>query len=292
MYNPFIVNKNEDAKDGELIHQALNGDQEALTRLVSRHQSWIYNIAFRMVLVTEDAEDVTQEILIKMITKLSTYDSKKAAFRTWLYRIVTNYVINMKKAGYESKSISTLEKYYSFIETTPDEQITPTPETNMIIKDLAIGCVSGVLLCLDRQQRLVFILGVVFNATSEQGSEIMDISSDAFRKTLSRARAKLYNFMNNKCGLVNEDAPCKCRNKVSEFIKQGWYKIDNLKFYRENATTVKEIVSEKMDRFGDMIHPDFVNLYRNHPFYEPSDLTEWLKKLLDRQEFKEIFDLN
>ena len=82
MYNPFIVDKNEDAKEGELIRQALKHDQEAITRLISRHKAWIYNIAFRMVLVAEDAEDVTQENLIKIITKLSSYDSKKASFRT------------------------------------------------------------------------------------------------------------------------------------------------------------------------------------------------------------------
>ena len=291
MYNPFVADRSEDTKDGELIRQALDGNQVVLGLLISRHQAWIYNIAFRMVLVTEDAEDITQEILIKMITKLSTYDCKKASFRTWLYRIVTNHVINMKKKGYE-KSISTLEGYYSFIETIPDENISITPETNLVINDVIVGCVLGALLCLDRQQRLVFIMGVVFNVTSEQGGEIIGISSANFRKILSRARAKLYNFMNNKCGLVNKNAPCKCRNKVSEFIRQGWHTVDNINFYRENATKVNGLISEKIDRFENTIHPDFIKLYQDHPFYEPPDVTEWLKKILEQREFKEIFDLN
>ncbi len=291
MYNPFIVDTHEDTTDGELIFQTLEGNQDALELLVSQNQAWIYNIAFRMVLVAEDAEDITQEILIKMITKLSTYDSQKASFHTWLYRIVVNHVINMKKAGYE-KSISKLEDYYSFIETIPDEKITVTPEAKLVIKDVMIGCVLGALLCLDRQQRIVFILGVVFNITSEQGGEIIGISSINFRKILSRARGKLYNFMNNKCGMVNTDAPCKCRNKVSEFIRQGYHTIDNMNFYQENAAKVKELISEKINHYDNTIHPGFVELYRNHPFYEPSDLTGWLKRILERQEFKEIFDLN
>lgn len=291
MYNPFVADRNEDTKDGELIPQALDGNKEALGLLVSKHQAWIYNIAFRMVLVAEDAEDITQEILIKMITKLSTYDCKKASFRTWLYRIVVNHVINMKKRGYE-ESVSILENYYSFIEKTLDEEITITPEINLIINDVIVGCVLGALLCLDRKQRLIFILGVVFNVTSKQGSEIMGMSKASFRKTLSRARAKLYNFMNNKCGLVNKNSPCKCRNKVSEFIRQGWHTLDNINFYRENSTKVNEIISKKINRFDDAVYSDFIKLYRNHPFYEPSDLTEWIKKILDRQEFKEIFDLN
>ena len=291
MFNPFNTAVDTNTEDKALIQQALNGNREALAMLIVRHQSWIYNISFRMVLVAEDAEEITQEILIKMMTKLSTYDATKGAFRTWLYRIVTNHVANMKKRGYE-RSVSTLESYYSFVETIPDERIAPTPETTLVLKDTMIGCVLGALLCLDRQQRLVFVLGIVFNVTSEQGGEIIGISSGNFRKILSRARTKLYNFMNNKCGMVNEKAPCKCRNKVSEFIRQGWHTIDNMNFYQKNSPKVRDLISERIDRFDDTIYHDFTKLYRDHPFYRSPDLTEWLNRILDQQEFKEIFDLN
>jgi RNA polymerase sigma factor (sigma-70 family) len=289
MFNPFIIDENETAQDNELISQSLDGDKAAISKLIARHQAWIYNIAFRMVLVAQDAEDITQEILIKMVTKLSSYDSTKASFRTWLYRIAKNHVINMQKAGYE-KSITTADQYYSFIETTPDEAIQETPETKMIIEDLAISCTMGVLLCLERQQRLVFILGVVFNVNSEQGGEIMDMSAGAFRKTLSRARTKLFSFMSGKCGLVNGNAPCKCRNKVSEFIKQGWYSVDNLKYYKKNPIRVREIVSKKMEGFKE-VFSDFNKLYQDHPFYDSLDLTGWLKETLQKDEFKNIFEL-
>lgn len=291
MYNPFNVVQNDGSENDALIRHALKGDSEALSELISRHQPWIYNIVFRMVMVREDAEDITQEILIKVITKLSSYDKTKASFTTWLYRIVVNHIINIKKSGYE-QSISTPENYYSFIDTVPDENIELNPETNLIINDLAIGCVTGILLCMDREQRLIFILSIIFNVSSRQGSEIMDISDDAYRKSLSRARSRLYSFMNNKCGLITESAPCKCRNKVSEFIKQGWYKVDDLKFYNENFAKVRDIVSEKIGRFSDTTHAEFIKLYRNHPFYESPDMTEWLRKTLDTKEFKEIFNLN
>jgi RNA polymerase sigma factor (sigma-70 family) len=122
MFNPFDTDVGTNTEDDALIQQALNGKREALAMLIVLHQSWIYNISFRMVLKAEDAEEITQEILIKTLTKLSTYDSKKGAFRTWLYRIVINHVANMKKRGYE-RSISTLENYYSFVETIPDERL-------------------------------------------------------------------------------------------------------------------------------------------------------------------------
>ena len=58
---------------------------EALELLIGRHQRWIYNIALRMVFQPQGAEDATQEILINLVTKLSTFRGE-SQFRTWLYR--------------------------------------------------------------------------------------------------------------------------------------------------------------------------------------------------------------
>ncbi len=98
--NPFVEEAAID--DGELVAQIRAGSREALESLIKRHQSWIYNIVQRMVYVPEDAEDITQEILIKVITKLSTFESR-SSFRTWLYRIVVNHVLNMKRSRAEQR---------------------------------------------------------------------------------------------------------------------------------------------------------------------------------------------
>jgi len=101
MHNPFAEKIEENESDIGYIERALDGDAAALESLVLRHQSWIFNIALNMTGDIQHAEDVTQEILIKMISKLSSYDPQKAAFRTWLYRIVANHVINMKESRKE-----------------------------------------------------------------------------------------------------------------------------------------------------------------------------------------------
>jgi DNA-directed RNA polymerase specialized sigma24 family protein len=76
MYNPFTENDNGN-DDATLIMEILEGNRKALENLILRHQGWIYNIAFKMVMDHDDASDITQEILIKFITSLSTYDSGK-----------------------------------------------------------------------------------------------------------------------------------------------------------------------------------------------------------------------
>ena len=100
MISIFGTQELSGSKDSELVTSAQQGNRTALEELIRRHQLWIYNIALRMVGYPPDAEDITQEILIKMMTKLSTFQGK-SSFRTWLYRIVANHVINMKKRGME-----------------------------------------------------------------------------------------------------------------------------------------------------------------------------------------------
>ncbi len=289
--SPFHATEKGEATDRQLVTDTLAGSQQALETLVSRHQPWIYNLAFRMVMVREDAEDVTQEVLIKMITKLASYDPDKAALRTWLYRIVTNHVINMKTRGYES-AITGFDEYYSFVATVPDQDPDASPETQMVISDLAIGCVMGTLLCLERTQRVVFILAIGFNVSDVMGAEILDISRDAFRKTLSRARAKLHQYMSGNCSLVNPEAPCHCRKKVKSMIDSGAYSTDNLVYHRADRPKLRQIVGEKIERFGNDVYEEFAALFREHPFYSPPEVTTWLRDLLTRRSFREFLQLD
>src|SRR5215217_7401855 len=73
MRNAFAENAAGDPEDRGLVSRAQAGNRDALEQLIMRHQGWIYNIVLRMVYLPEDAEDATQEIGIKLITKLSTF---------------------------------------------------------------------------------------------------------------------------------------------------------------------------------------------------------------------------
>ncbi len=69
IYNPFREVLSEDNAELELITRSLQGDRHALESIILRHQSWIYNIAIRVVYDPYTAEDITQEVLIKLITR-------------------------------------------------------------------------------------------------------------------------------------------------------------------------------------------------------------------------------
>src|SRR5215471_20640689 len=174
--------------DEELVPLAQAGNREALEALVTRYQSWIYNIVLRMVYLPQDAEDITQEILIKLITKLSTFEGR-SRFRTWLYRLVVNHVLNMKRTKGEQFEW-TFEKYGNGLRSAPDEEL-PDPnavpvDLQLLVEEAKIGCTTGMLLCLSREQRLVYILGEIFGVTDVVGAELLEISRDNFRQKLSR----------------------------------------------------------------------------------------------------------
>jgi RNA polymerase sigma factor (sigma-70 family) len=187
--NPLTDEAEHDVDQG-LVERAQSGSREALEQLITRHQRWIFNIVLRMLYLPQDAEDVTQEILIKLITKLSTYRGE-SRFRTWLYRIVVNHVLNMNRTRGEAMEW-TFEKYGSGLSAAPDEELpdqrSVPVDLKLIVDEAMIGCTSGMLLCLSREQRLVYILGEIFGVTDVVGAELLAIGRDSFRQKL-HARA-------------------------------------------------------------------------------------------------------
>src|SRR2546427_10239401 len=116
--NPLTDRASTDAEDHALVARAQSGDRDALEALIQRHQAWIYNIAVRMLAHPQDAEDATQEVLIKALTRLSSFEGR-STFRTWLYRIVVNHVLNMKRGRLEPETL-TFGCYAHGLDNTPD----------------------------------------------------------------------------------------------------------------------------------------------------------------------------
>lgn len=294
MPNPFSESAGDDREDVELVGQAKNGDREALERLVLRHQAWIYNIAVRMVFQPQDAEEVTQEVLIKAVTRLSTFQGE-SKFRTWLYRIASNHVLNMRRRGAESEEL-TFPVYAAAINGTPDSEL-PDPKSApvdvpILVEETKLACTAGMLLCLDRKQRLIFTLGEIIGVSDTVGSDILEMTAVNFRQCLARARRDLYQFMNNQCSLVNANNPCRCPKKTKGFIDGGHVDPNRLLFATGHLQRIKEVAVETARKIDDLADRSYAAIYREHPFLEPTDQAEWLRRMLSRPEVRTALHLN
>ncbi|MET0554292.1 MAG: sigma-70 family RNA polymerase sigma factor [Vicinamibacteria bacterium] len=278
MTNPLADGPDDDVA---LVASAQGGSRDALEALVRKHQAWIYNIALRMLYAPQDAQDATQEVLVKLVTRLSTFEGR-SAFRTWLYRIAVNHVLNVKRSLAEEAGL-TFERYGAGLRGAPDEEL-PDPnavpvDVALLVEEARIGCTTGMLLCLSREQRIVYVLGAIFGVTDAVGAEILETSRDNFRQRLSRARRDLHQFMDGQCGLVAETNPCRCAKKTRAFMRAGYVDPAKLLFVEEHVTTVRQVAPRAHTQLQELDEA-YAEVHRAHPFASGPDFVASLRKLV------------
>src|SRR6202165_84939 len=200
----------------QLVEQAREGDEVALEAIVRALQDRIYNLALRMLWHPSDAEDATQEILLKVITHLRQF-RQESTFMTWVYQIAPNYLFTARRRRAETTPL-TFAFIGDVLEAVEAERAQAHPvlesqegvEQEVLVIELQLRCTRGMLLGRAGKHRLAYILSEVFEVSSAQGASILTISESAYRKRVSRARARLRRCMEPTCRLVGEVEECNC----------------------------------------------------------------------------------
>jgi len=214
-----------------LVEKANSGDKKALESVILEIKDYVYNLSLKMLLYPEDAKDATQEILIKVITHLSTFNYK-SQFKTWVYRIATNYLLNYKSKRAKEFAMP-FNDYADLIDTGHSDVVNYTTnqgELSLLEEEVKVSCTQGLLLCLNAVDRMVYVLAVILEFNSAEGAEIMEITPENFRKKLSRSKTKIRNFLDNKCGIANPKNPCRCTKKVDFLIDNKIINPKDLRF--------------------------------------------------------------
>jgi len=271
-----------DPEEGEWVQASRAGNLAALDRLLRRHQPWVFNLALRMVWRREVAEDATQEILLKAVTHLGSFEGR-SKFSTWLYRIAVNHLLNVRKSEMEESRMTFVDLARSLDECPdsdlPDESLLPIGH-GLLVEEAKLGCITAMLMCLDRRQRLAFVLGEIFGSTSEEGAEILEVSPANFRQLLGRARQDLYQFMQNKCGLVKTTNPCRCTKKAGAFMRNGWLDPNRRQFTAERLATVREAAPDRLDEL-QAAQRAYAEVYRETPLSNAPAILERIRRSFD-----------
>lgn len=283
MTNPLADGWSPEPPDEDLVARAVAGERDAADALLRRHERWLYNVVLRMLQRAEDAEDATQECLLKIATRLATFRGE-SAFRTWAYRIALRHVLDRRRSPPE-QAVSGFGCYGAYLARAKDEDPPDgalPADARLLVEEARLGCMTGMLLCLDREQRLVFVLGELLEVSDRVGGEVLELGADAFRQRLSRARRQLQEFMRGRCGLVDAANPCRCARKTRAFVRDGVVDPARLLFAREHVARMREVSARGRPAFEAAVDAANAALWREHPFLDAPDLVGRLRALLER----------
>lgn len=273
----------------ELIDQAVSGNKEALESLMLSVQDMVYNLSLRMLGTIQDAEDATQEIMIKVITHLSEF-RKESAFSTWVYRITVNFLINYKKSMFAKRPLS-FDFYAQDIEagfTDNSSKVLGGVEEGVLAQELKMSCTNVMLQCFDAESRCIYILGTMFKLDSKIAAEIMELTPEAYRKRLSRIRKKMGDFLKQYCGLGG--GQCNCKKRVGYAIASKRLNPSNLEYSK-----LQKLDNNKMTEFVEaMEEMDSLSLiFSQMPTYRtPKTAKNFIINLMKTKDMQLIKNMN
>ncbi len=286
---PQVANR---ATDEQLVTAARNGNNAALENLVLRHQHWIFLLSHRMLWNREAAEDAAQEILIKMVTGLPSFENR-SSFRTWLYRIAVNHLLHWKKQSRAEQSNSGFACYEQCLQAMPQQEYPiNSPEAAAIVTEAAVGCTTAMLLCLSREQRIVYLLGEMFELPDTLCASVLESTPAGFRQKLSRARRDLHTFLMGNCGLVNPENPCRCARKTAEFVRLGIVDPNQLQFAPHATEKIRQAAVEGRPVLEQIVSDGVGVLFREHVAAPPPDTVDLLKHLINHPRLRAILNLD
>jgi hypothetical protein len=154
------------------------------------------------------------------------------------------------------------------------------PEGEALARELRLRCTEAMLLGLDRELRIAYLLGDIFHLSGEEAAEVLELDPPAFRQRLSRARRRLHGFLRDWCGIYDPANPCRCTKQVSCAIERGLVDRADLYLSKERSRPMGPELDRAASEVGDLMR--MAEVVRGpSSFLAPERLLESLRELLD-----------
>ena len=188
-----------------LLKKAKAGDMAAFEELIESYQRKIFNIALRIVGNYDDANDLAQEVLIRIFKSIRSF-KEQSSFSTWIYRITTNVCLDDIRKRKNRKVIS-LDEEIRVEDGEMQRQIVsndPLPEDTVERGELH-DLVNGAISSLSEEHRLVIVLRDLQGFSYEEIARILKCPEGTVKSRINRARMALKNVLQSKRELLFED---------------------------------------------------------------------------------------
>lgn len=178
-----------------LVKQASEGNMQAYEELIRAYQKKVYNIAFRMMGNSEDAEDIAQETFIKVYRSLSKFRGD-SAFSTWLYRIATNISIDQLRKK-KNRMVVYIDNNVEGEEGDIQRQLkddSPSPEDIAETKELK-NTVQNAINRLSPDHKAVIVLRDIKGLQYDEIARILNCPEGTIKSRINRARLSLHSLL-------------------------------------------------------------------------------------------------
>lgn len=267
----------------QLIEEAISGDKKSLETLLLSVQDMVFNLSLRMLGAVYDAEDATQEILIKVMTHLSSF-RKECSLSTWIFRIALNHLKGYQKGMFAQRPLS-FEVYGEDIASGRERDVPDLSggvDEGLLERELKLSCSNVMLQCLDPDSRIIYILGTMFRLDSRVAAQILEITPEAYRQKLSRIRKKMGEFLKEYCGLSGTGI-CNCARRVNYAIATHRLNPARFDFSALNECVYRDIISytDAMEQLDDLSQ-----IFADFPAYHSTEqVTARIRELMDGKHF-------
>lgn len=174
------VQTREEPSDAELLARSAVGDHQAFERIVVRHGPLALRVARRLTPDRHSAEDIAQEAFVRVWTRAGSFDARRARFTTWLYRIVVNLVIDMRRRSRREH----LAEHLETADTTPcAEERLETDQRHAALRYARAA--------LPSRQQAALVLVYEEGLSGAEAARVLGVSTKAVERLLARARARL-----------------------------------------------------------------------------------------------------
>ncbi len=185
-------------QDLELLKRCLTGDDSAWEALVRVHTRKIYNLCYRFTGRTQDAEDLTQEIFIKIFQTLKSFDAAQGAFTTWLNRVARNHLVDHYRRTKHDRATSSIEEELGVIEEKPSAEVEPVGQLELRERRelLQVGLDK-----LSPDLREAVVLRDLHDLDYQEIAQVLGVPSGTVKSRINRGRLELARVLKRMEGM-------------------------------------------------------------------------------------------
>jgi RNA polymerase sigma-70 factor (ECF subfamily) len=199
-----------------LIREAQAGSHAAFSKLVRFHDEPVLRLAFRITGSYIDAQDIYQEVFLKVYKKLDRFRFE-CSFSTWITRIVTNSCIDFLRKGRSRRETSTTivnigGEEIDLLNQVSDSRLAHNPEKELLRNELRANIICA-LRRLTPRERIVFDLKHFQGMKLRAVSEVLNTSEESVKTSLFRATRKLRLFLSMQVRQPNHSTDRRCRDR-------------------------------------------------------------------------------